>query len=159
MRTLDPVDLDFFAVAPFRVFETLHLRASPDRVFAAFADAQMWTRWWPLMHDARWTKGSGGLGDERLVSLRLLGRFAERFIAWQPGARFAFAMIGTTSLLVTRMGEDYRLSAEGSGTRLEWTMAAQPSALGRVSTPMIRLITRRMIRRGIPALDRLLSAN
>ena len=78
MRTLEPIDLDFFATAPFRVSETLHLRASPDAVFAAFADAPMWTRWWPLMHEARWTKGTGGVGDERSVSLRLLGRFDER---------------------------------------------------------------------------------
>ncbi|MFN0251542.1 MAG: SRPBCC family protein [Kofleriaceae bacterium] len=159
MRTLEPVDLDFFATAPFRICETLHLRASPEAVFAAFADAPMWTRWWPLMHEARWTKGTGGLGDERSVSLRALGRFDERFIAWTPGAHFAFSMIATTSPLVKRMGEDYRLTPDGKGTRLVWTIAAVPSALGRASTPVTRFISKRMIRRGIPKLDRLLSAN
>ncbi len=159
MRTLEPVDLAFFASAPFRVVETLHLRAAPERVFEAFADAAMWTRWWPLMHSARWTRGTGGLGDEREVALHALGRFAERFIAWEPGVRFAFSMTGTTSPLVRRMGEDYRLFADGKGTRLEWTMAAVPSTLGRASTPITRFITRRMIRRGVPTLDRLLTAN
>jgi uncharacterized protein YndB with AHSA1/START domain len=159
VRTLEPVDLDFFATAPFRVEETLTLRAPPDRVFAAFADAPMWTRWWPLMHEARWTKGTGGLGDERSVSLRVLGRFDERFIAWEPGARFAFSMIGTTSPLVKRMGEDYRLTPDGKGTRLVWTIAAVPTTLGNASTPVTRFISKRMIRRGIPRLDRLLSAN
>lgn len=159
MRTLEPVDLDFFATAPFRVSETLHLRAAPEVVFGAFADAPMWTRWWPLMHEARWTKGTGALGDERLVSLRLLGRFEERFIAWEPGTHFAFSMIGTTSPLVKRMGEDYRLSPDGKGTRLDWTMAAQPTALGRASTLITRLISKRMIRRGIPKLDQLLTSN
>lgn len=159
VRALEPITLDFFDSAPFRVAETLHLRASPDRVFAAFADAAMWIRWWPLMHDARWTKGSGAVGDERLVALRLLGRFEERFIAWEVGARFAFSMIATTSPLVKRMGEDYRLSADGKGTRLDWTIAAEPSSLGKVSSPMTRLISKAMIRRGIPKLDRLLTAN
>ncbi len=159
MRTLEPIDLDFFATAPFRVTETLTLRASPEVVFAAFADAPMWTRWWPLMHEARWTKGTGAVGDERTVSLRLLGRFEERFIAWQPGAHFAFSMIGTTSPLVKRMGEDYRLSADGKGTRLEWTIAATPTTLGRASTPVTKLISRRMIRRAIPKLDQLLTSN
>lgn len=159
MRTLDPIDLDFFATAPFRVAETLHLRASPEAVFAAFADPPMWTRWFPLMYDARWTKGTGAVGDERTVALRVLGRFEERFIAWEPGARFAFSMIGTTSPLVKRMGEDYRLAADGKGTRLDWTIAAVPSRLGSASAPITRLVSRRMIRRGIPALDRLLTAN
>ncbi len=159
MRTLEPIDLDFFSTAPFRVTETLHLRAAPAAVFAAFADAAMWTRWWPLMHDARYTKGTGGLGDERIVALRMLGRFEERFIAWTPGERFAFSMIGTTSPLVKRMGEDYQLTADGKGTRLAWTMAAEPSRLGNASTPVTRFITKRMIRRGIPTLDRLLTTN
>jgi uncharacterized protein YndB with AHSA1/START domain len=159
VRTLEPIDLDFFATAPFRVAETLHLAASPEAVFAAFADAPMWTRWWPMMYAARFTKGTGAVGDEREVSLRLLGRFAERFIAWEPGVHFAFSMIGTTSPLVARMGEDYRLSADGKGTRLDWTLAAVPSALGKAATPITRMISKRMIRRGIPKLDRLLSSN
>lgn len=159
MRTLEPVDLDFFATAPFRVTETLHLRASPEAVFGALADAPMWKRWWPLMHEARWTKGTGAVGDEREVALRVLGRFAERFIAWEPGNRFAFSMIATTSPLVTQMGEDYRLFADGKGTRLDWTIAAVPTKIGNASTPVTRFISKRMIRRGIPKLDRLLTAN
>jgi uncharacterized protein YndB with AHSA1/START domain len=159
VRPLDPISFDFFTSAPFRVTETLQLRSSPERVFAAFADAPLWARWWPLMRDARWTKGTGAVGDERVVSLRVLGRYEERFIAWEPGAHFAFSMIGTTSPLVKRMGEDYRLTADGKGTRLDWTMAVEPTTLGSLSTPITRLIAKRMIRRGIPALDRLLTAN
>lgn len=67
--------------------------------------------------------------------------------------------IGTTSPLVRQMGEDYRLSADGKGTRLEWTLAAVPTTLGNASTPVTRFISKRMIRRGIPRLDRLLAAN
>lgn len=159
MRTLEPIDLDFFATAPFRVEETIRLRTSPDRVFAAFADAPGWTRWWPLMHSARYTKGTGALGDEREVAFRVLGKFAERFIAWEPGVRFAFSMIGTTSPLVKRVGEDYRLTPDGKGTRLDWVFASVPSTLGSATTPITRRIVRHMFRRGIPALDRLLTAN
>ena len=159
MRTLEPITLDSFSSAPFLVTETLRLKASPGAVFDAFADAPMWTRWWPLMSSARWTNGEGGLDSEREVSITALGRYRERFLAWERGVRFAFSMIGTTSPLIDQMGEDYRLFADGKGTRLEWTAVSWPRALGKATTPVTRLILSQMIRRGIPKLDRLLSAN
>jgi hypothetical protein len=68
-------------------------------------------------------------------------------------------MIGTTSPLVKRVGEDYRLTPVAKGTRLDWVFAAIPSTLGNVTRPVTRRIVRHMFRRGIPKLDRLLTAN
>lgn len=159
MRFLDPASLDFLATAPFRVDETHHFKAAPDAVFDAFADAELWPRFWPLMNEARWTHGTGGIGDEREVAIRGLGRFRERFIAWEPGARFAFTMIASTSPLAAQIVEDYRLSPDGSGTRLDWIVGVKPTTLGRATTPITRLVLQRMFRRGMPKLDRLLVAN
>lgn len=154
MKPMVPVDLDYFDRAPMRVLVSATVAAPPATVFAAFADPADWTRWWPMMHRAAWTKGQGGVGSERQVALRLFGTFEERFIAWEPGARFAFTMIGSTSPAATQMAEDYRLTAVEAGTRIDWTMAATPSALGRAARPVLTRVLRRMSGKAFQRLGR-----
>jgi uncharacterized protein YndB with AHSA1/START domain len=159
VKSLDPAGLDFFGTAPLQVSASVQLRATPERVFASFADAADWLRWWPMMTACAWTRDTGAVGAEREVAVRLLGRFRERMIAWQPGARFAFTMIGSTSPMATQLAEDYRLAADGTGTRIEWTLAAQPTTLGKLTAPVMRRTLLRMFQRGITNLDRLLAAH
>lgn len=135
------------------------LAAPPAQVFASFADPPQWLRWWPMMTSCQWTQGTGGVGSEREVALRLLGRFRERMIAWQPGERFAFTMIATTSPMASQMAEDYRLASDGAGTRLEWTFAARPRTLGKLTAPVMRATMLRMFNSGMTSLDHMLSAN
>ena len=151
---MTPVELDFFERAPMRVTVTATVPAAPATVFSAFADPGDWTRWWPMMHRAAWTKGAGGVGSERVVALRLFGRFEERFIAWEPGARFAFTMIASTSPMATQLAEDYRLIAVDGGTRIDWTMAAAPSGLGRAVRPALTRVMGRMGRQAFRRLGR-----
>lgn len=154
MKTLPPTDLSYFDTAPIQIRASGTVAASPATVFAAFADAPGWATWFPMMHRAAWTSGTGGVGAERTVALRLLGRFAERIIAWEPEARFAFTMIGTTSPLATQMAEDYRLTAVDGGTRIDWVMAATPTTLGKVGKPALRQIGRRLFTGAARNLDR-----
>ena len=157
MRTLAPTDLAYFDHAPMRVTASATIAASPAEVFAALADAAGWVRWFPLMHRAAWTRGTGGVDAERTVALRLFGQFAERIIAWEPGARFAFTMIASSSPMARQMAEDYRLTAVGTGTRLDWVMAATPTAVGKVASPALTRIVGRLFAGAGRRLDRMLA--
>jgi uncharacterized protein YndB with AHSA1/START domain len=159
VKPLDAAGLDFFGSAPLQITASARLNASPERLFASFADASQWLRWWPMMTTCKWTVDTAAVGAEREVVVRLLGRFRERMIAWQPGQRFAFTMIASTSPMASQLAEDYRLSADGTGTRLDWTLAARPRILGKLAAPVMRVTMLRMFSSGIVNLDRLLSAN
>jgi hypothetical protein len=160
MRELVPVDLSWIEARPDAVRVSIALAAAPARVFEALADAPGWTRWFPLMHRAASIGGGdgdgGGVGAEREVAVRGFGRLRERFLAWEPGARYAFTMIGVTSPLIAQMGEDYRITPTGDGARLDWTMAALPRGPGRLLAPGLRVMMRRIFARAGRNLDALL---
>jgi uncharacterized protein YndB with AHSA1/START domain len=159
VKTLEPADLGFFDRAAQRIVATARVSAPPDRVFASFAEPSDWIRWFPLMTAARWVAGAPGVGAEREVALTALGRFRERMIAWEPGRRFAFTMIGSTSPLATQIAEDYRLHADGAGTRIEWIMAASPTSAGRLLRTPTRLLMQGLFARGGKNLEHWLSDN
>lgn len=146
MKPLAPTDLAFFETAPVQLRARFELPADPARVFAALADPAGWTRWFPGMYAAAWTSpATACVGAERLVKLKLYGHFVERMIAWEPGRRFAFTMVGSTSPMARAMAEDYLLAEGPHGTTtIDWCMAAAPSTLGRVAMPVMKPIMRRM---------------
>lgn len=157
MKTLEPTGLAYFDTAPLRIVSSATLAASPDKVFASFADPAQWPKWFPLMKTAQWTKGEGGVGAEREVWLTALGGHRERMIAWEPGKRFSFTMIGTTSPLGTQIAEDYKLSPAGSGTQLDWVLAVTPTTVGKLGKPVLSAFMRRVFKKGGKNLDRLLA--
>lgn len=154
MRQLPPAELDWIARAPQVVTLTAHFSAPPAKVFAAFADADAWPRWFPLMTTATYRDpAGGGLGRERDVHLRTLGTFRERFIAWDAGERFAFTAVATSSPMLKKFAEDYRLTADGDGTRFDWTMGAELRSVAKVGAPVLRLIMRRLLTRAARNLE------
>lgn len=157
MRDMEPMTLAEIETAPFRVRRAARFDATPDALFAQLVDPETWTRWFPLMHRAAWiTPNTGGVGAEREVALRVFGAYRERMLAWEPGERFAFTMTGSTSPLVRRMAEDWRISRAGSGVHLEWTVGAYPTTLGKVGAPALRAVLSRLFAGGGAKLEKLL---
>jgi hypothetical protein len=157
MREMKPMTLAELDSAPFRVDLSTTLPGSPEQVFAQLADPTRWIDWFPLMHRALWTSATtAAVGAERCVELRVFGKFAERIIAWEPGARFSFTMTASTSPLAARMAEDWRITREGKSSRLDWTVGAHPTLIGRPAKPALRVVLSQLFKRGGSNLARLL---
>src|SRR5688572_4769678 len=132
MRAMEPMTLAEIESAPFLVKKSARFAASPETLFAYLADPATWPQWFPSMYRAAWVSSkTSGVGAEREVALRVFGNYREQMIAWEPGERFSFTMTASTSPLVRRMGEDWRLTRDGSGVRLDWTVGGVPSTLGK----------------------------
>ncbi len=162
MRDLTPCDLEWIENAPQVARISEHITAPPAQVFAAFADASTWPRWFPLMTGARWLDAAGGpagggVGREREVTLRGFGTFRERFLAFDEPSRFAFTVIASSSSMMKRFGEDYRLTAEGNGTRFEWIMGAEAAGIGKLVAPGMKLFMQRLLRRAARNVNRYLA--
>lgn len=145
---------------PFRFTASGHLNAPAVGVFVELADP---SRWFPLITSCLWHGRVGGVGSVREVHVRLFGMFRETMLAWEPEgpggtARVAFTMTETTSPLVSRMAEDFAITPELGGLRIDWTVAAVTTALGRLATPVLRQSLRRMFAVYRPRLERLAAA-
>jgi hypothetical protein len=142
MRDMTPMSLSDFEAAPFRFAASARIAASPDAVFGELGDPSLW---FPMMKRSVWRTGAtSGVDAQREVEVRAFGKFRERMLAWDPGRRVAFTMTATTSPLVMRMAEDWRIEPTGDGVRLDWIVAATPSTLGKPITPALRAILRGM---------------
>ncbi|SEO45691.1 SRPBCC family protein [Trujillonella endophytica] len=128
-RSLRAVDLDFTTTAKHRVTVTEVLPASPDAVFAALAeDPAGWAAWFPGFTDGgRYlTPGPHGVGSQREVFARG-SRFLETILAWEPGRRWAFRVDEAGLPAVRALAENFTLTPEGAGTRVDYTMAQETS--------------------------------
>ncbi len=105
--------------------------------------------------------GPGAVRDVRLRRINV----TERFLAWEPGRRFAFSTDAMTLPLVTRMIEDITFTPDGDGgTLLGWTVHLTPRAwlrpvqgllVRRVFEPMFDRFAAGLARQAESALDRL----
>ncbi|WP_409330699.1 SRPBCC family protein [Trujillonella humicola] len=126
-RTLRAVDLDFTRTARHRVTVSEVLPAPPEAVFAALAeDPAGWGAWFPGFTDAgRYlTPGPHGVGAQREVFARG-SRFLETVLAWEPARRWAFRVDEIGLPAVAALAEDFVLTPEGAGTRVDYTMAQE----------------------------------
>jgi hypothetical protein len=65
----------------------------------------------------------------------------EHYFLWDEGHRHCFYVTETTGPLFKSLAEDYAVEPRGADAcRFTWTIAAEPSALGRPGGPVNRAI-------------------
>ncbi len=93
----------------------------------------------------RWTSPRPfGVGTTREVKA-LLGTtvLRERYFRWEEGRRHSFNVVETTSPLFKALAEDYLVEPRDERTcRFTWTIAVEPTALGRPAGPVNRALLR-----------------
>lgn len=136
-----PVDLDFIESAPLRFVNDIEINASPEEVFNVLADADSWPRFLKDAIRATWTSPEPhGVGSNRILVLKGMTAL-EHFIAWEPGKRFTFCVLETSTPLLRAICEDYRLEPTDSGkTRFTYVVACEPTLLVKLAGPVGRKV-------------------
>lgn len=156
MGNLDPVELPFFADAPKIVRNAVLIAAPRSAVFDAIAtDPAGWGNWFPgFTGDGHWeTPAPHGVGSKRTVRA-FRTTYRETILAWEAGERFTFRVDAANTRIFAALAEDYRLTDEGSGTLLTWTVAYRPALALRAAAPVAPLIFRSIAVRAAAGLTR-----
>ena len=151
MKPITPRTLDWMEQAPVCVTRTRRIAVDPDRVWAVIADHEGWSDWFgPITKVERIGSGEG-VGGGRRVFIKSIG-VEEEFLAWEPGSRFAFAVVRANRSGIRSMVEDIRLTPEGdTATTVSYTQAIDPVG-SLVTAPLLRRAIPRTLDNGLAGL-------
>ncbi|MFJ6463470.1 SRPBCC family protein [Streptomyces sp. NPDC091387] len=154
-RRLRPVELDFVESAPLRLVFAAEVAAPPDVVYRALADdVEGWPGWFTQVTAARPVDAGAG----REVRLRGGIAFRETVVAAEPGRRYAYRVDDSNAPGLQALAEEWLLTPAGTGTRVQWTFAADGSALFRFTMRRGRSAVGRSFRDAVRNLGRRLAA-
>ncbi|MFE0172833.1 SRPBCC family protein [Streptomyces sp. NPDC059002] len=154
-RRLSPVGLEFIESAPLRLVFAREVGAPPEVVYRALADdVAGWPQWFTAVTLCRPTDGGKG----REVRLKGGTRFQESILATDEAERYAYRVDVTNAPGLRALVEEWRLAPAGSGTRVQWTFAADGAAPVRGAIRLGRAGLGRAFRDAVTLLDRRLSA-
>jgi len=129
---LETADAGFFDSAPHVFTYVKHFDAPPERVWESLQSDESLSAWGPAVTSLTWTSPRPfGVGTTRRVGTGP-NKVNERFFRWDDGQGYAFYAYEANIPLFRRFAEDYRIEAEGTGTRFTWLVAIEP-------TPLLRL--------------------
>ncbi|KUO16575.1 SRPBCC family protein [Streptomyces dysideae] len=164
---LREMGLDFVETAPVRLVFAREIAAPPERVFRALAeDVPGWTEWFAAVTLARPTSPTlgfaraGGPPSARGREIRLRGgtRFEETVLAAKEPEVYAYRADVTNAPGARALVEEWRLTPAGTGTRVQWTFAADGTAAFRFTLKLARAGLGRAFRDAVTSLDRRLAA-
>lgn len=149
---LTPVDLSFADRAPYACIHDADIAAAPAAVFEALADMESWPKRFGAGVSGEWvTSPPHGVGSVRAVHSGALF-LVEAFLAWEPGARFSFAVLQANLPFARAMLEDWRIVPTRRGSRVTYAIYYAPPWWLR---PFARRIVRRIEREAIATLANL----
>ncbi|MGW7070225.1 SRPBCC family protein [Streptomyces sp. NPDC054855] len=157
-RRLRPVGPEFVKSAPLRLVFAREVSAPPEAVYRALADDMAgWPEWFTavtlcLPIDC----AEGGKGRE--VRLKGGTRFWETIVAAEACERYAYRVDETNAPGLRALLEEWRLTPAGTGTRVQWTFAADGVAPFRLALKLGRPGMGRAFTEAVTALDRRLAA-
>ncbi|MFF1695191.1 SRPBCC family protein [Streptomyces sp. NPDC058257] len=154
-RRLRSVGLEFAESAPLRLVFAREVSASPEAVYRALADdIADWPEWFTAVTLCRPTDDGKG----REVRLKGGTRFWETVVAADPAQRYAYRVDESNAPGLRALLEEWRLTPAGTGTRVQWTFAADGAAPFRFALKLGRAGLGRAFRDAVTALDRRLAA-
>lgn len=127
---------------------TIHIAASPARVWAALARLDALHEYDPgISKSVLRTDQCSGLGADRECLIKTGGWFRERVTLWDPEHELEFTLYDCT-LPVRRLRHHYKLTSEGGGTRVQQTQEYELK-YGAVGTVLDVVLVRRKWDAGI----------
>ncbi|WP_405875761.1 SRPBCC family protein [Streptomyces sp. NBC_00005] len=154
-RRLRPVGLDFVDTAPVRLVFAREVSAAPEAVFRALAeDVPGWAEWFTAVRLARPLDD----GARREVLLTGGTRFEETVLAAKEAEVYAYRADVTNAPGMRALVEEWRLVAAGTGTRVQWTFAADGTGPFRLVLKAARAGLGRAFRDAVTSLDRRLAS-
>ncbi|MGV9880158.1 SRPBCC family protein [Streptomyces sp. NPDC003006] len=154
-RRLSPVGLEFIESAALRLVFAREVNAPPEAVYRALADdVAGWPTWFTAVTHCRPTDGGKG----REVRLKGGTRFRETILAADEPGRYAYRVDETNAPGPRALAEEWRLTPAGTGTRVQWTFAADGAAPFRLTLRLARAGLDRAFRDAVTTLDRRLAA-
>lgn len=154
-RRLRPVGAGFVETAPVRLVFAREVTAPPEAVFRALAeDVSGWSDWFSAVTLAEPMAGGAG----RRVRLRGGTRFEETILAAEAPRVYAYRVDLTNAPGMRALVEEWRLTPAGPGTRVQWTFAADGTALFRGALTLGRAGLGRAFRDAVTTLDRRLAS-
>ncbi len=155
LRQLRPEGLGFVETAPVRLVFAREISAPPAKVFTALAhDVPGWSEWFSAVTRARSIEDTT-LGRD--ITLRGGIRFAEHVLVAKDPEVYAYSVASTNAPGLRALVEEWRLAPAGTGTRVQWTFAADGSAPFRIMLRAVRPGLGRAFRDAVTALDRRLA--
>ncbi|MEV0172220.1 SRPBCC family protein [Streptomyces sp. NPDC050803] len=155
LRQLRPEGHDFVESAPVRLVFAREISAPPEAVFRALAeDTPGWAEWFSAVTRARSIEDTLPGRD---ITLRGGIRFLEHVLATKSPEVYAYGVASTNAPGLRALVEEWRLAPAGTGTRVQWTFAADGTATFRFLLKSARPGLGRAFRDAVSALDRRLA--
>lgn len=145
---LRPIEANFFESAPQVFVDTFDIAKPASDVWSELtADGAL--SFCKSLRGARWTSPRPfGVGTTRTMpALYGLLVIDERYFRWEEGRRQSFYVERANLPMFTSLAEDYLLEPAGpNACRFTWTIAADPTVIGRLGSPLNKSIVEGIFR-------------